>query len=291
MELRVLRYFVEAAREQNITRAAMRLHVTQPTLSRQLKDLEQELGQKLFIRSNYSIHLTPEGNLLYQRALDILDMADKTIAEFDAMQDFQGGDLHIGCAESDGICWIARAFQQLQERYPNIRLHLYSANAQQTMERLDKGLLDFAVVVQKLDLTRYASLTLPSRNVWGILLPRNSLLSKQKTIPIQTLATLPLIVSRQGITSEMPEWLIRNQDRLHIVATYDLIYNASVLVREGVGYALGLDKLVDTSQNSALCFRPLEPKIESPLYLIWSRTQTRSKQAALLLEQVHQFDI
>lgn len=286
MELRVLRYFVESAKEENMTRAAERLHVTQPTLSRQLKELERELGQKLFTRSNYSIHLTPEGKILYKRALDILDMADKTLAEFDAMQDFNGGDIHIGCAESEGISHIAKAYRRLLTRYPNTHIHLYSGNAQRVTERLDKGLLDFAVVVQNIDISRYSSILLPSKDVWGLIMRKDSPLVALHEIPMEKLIGLPLIVSRQGATAEMPEWFKRNYERLTIVATYDLIYNASVLVKENIGYALGFDKLIDTSADSIFCFRPLTPRIESPMYLIWDHTQVFPKAASLLLEEL-----
>ena len=283
MELRVLRYFVACAKAQSMTRAAERLHITQPTLSRQLKELEEELGQKLFLRSNYSIHLTPEGEILYKRALDILDLADRTVAEFDAMQAFNGGDIYIGCAESEGISYIAKAFRCLQDRYPNLHIHLYSGNAERVMERLDKGLLDFAVIVQNIEMARYASLVLPSKDTWGLIMRKDSPLVSQKEIPVESLAGLPLIVSRQGATAEMPAWFQENYDRLSIVATYDLLYNASILVKEGVGYALGFDKLVNTGADSILCFRPLTPKIESPMYLLWNRTQVFSQAAALLL--------
>jgi Transcriptional regulator len=290
MELRVLRYFVEAAKEENMTRAAERLHVTQPTLSRQLKDLEQELGQKLFTRSNYSIHLTPEGNLLYQRALDILDMADKTSAEFAAMQEFNGGDIHIGCAESEGISYIAKAFRRLQQRCPNVHIHLYSGNAEQVTTRLDKGLLDFAVVVQNIDISEYSALALPSKDRWGVIMRKDSRFVSCKEIPIEKLAELPLIVSRQGLSQEMPGWFQENYERLNIVATYDLLYNASVLVKENIGYALGFDKLIDTGADSVLCFRPLVPSIESPMHLIWNRSQVFSKAAELLLDTLREND-
>lgn len=129
MELRVLRYFVEAAKEESMTNAAQKLHVTQPTLSKQIKELEEELGQKLFVRGNYRIRLTPEGEILYKRALDILEMVDLTAAEFASMNDFNGGDIHLGCAESDGVTLLANAAKQLQERYKNLHFHLYSGNS------------------------------------------------------------------------------------------------------------------------------------------------------------------
>jgi DNA-binding transcriptional LysR family regulator len=286
MELRVLRYFVEAAREGSMTNAAQKLHVTQPTLSKQIKDLEEELGQKLFVRGSYNIRLTTEGELLYKRALDILDMVDLTEAEFASMNDFNGGDLYLGCAESDGISLLAKAAKQLREQYKNLHFHLYSGNAETVCERLDKGLLDFAVVVQNIDLSKYAYLDLPVTDTWGLIMRKDSPMVSKAEIPIEELANLPLIVSRQGATNEMPEWLQKNYDRLNIVATYDLIFNASILVREGLGYALGFDKLVNTGAESILCFRPIIPAITSPMRLIWRKEQRFSKAAELFLEEV-----
>jgi DNA-binding transcriptional LysR family regulator len=286
MELRVLRYFVEAAREGSMTVAAAKLHVTQPTLSRQIKELEDELGQKLFVRGNYNIRLTTEGEILYKRALDILDMADQTAAEFAAMKGFNGGDLYLGCAESERIAFLAKAAKQLQQQYKNLRFHLYSGNAETVCARLDKGLLDFAVVVQNIDLSNYASLELPGADTWGILMRKDSPLVAKAAISVEDLAGLPLIVSRQGATNEMPKWLQTNYDRLNIVATYDLIFNASILVREGLGYALGFDKLVNTGAESVLCFRPLAPAVTSPMRLIWRKEQRLSRAAELFLEAV-----
>lgn len=286
MELRVLRYFVEAAKEENMTRAALKLHVTQPTLSKQIKELEEELGQKLFIRGNYNIHLTPEGEILYKRALDILDMVDLTASEFASMKAFNGGDVYLGCAESDGITLLAKAAKQLQTQYPNLHFHLYSGNAETVSERLDKGLLDFAVVVQNIDLSKYAHLNLPVRDTWGLIMRKDNPLMSKSEIPIEELIGLPLIVSRQGATSEMPAWLHKNYDRLHIVATYDLIFNASILVKEGLGYALGFDKLIHTGAESILCFRPIVPEMTSPMRLIWRKEQRFSRAAELFLQAV-----
>lgn len=286
MELRVLRYFVEAAREESMTGAAQKLHVTQPTLSKQIKELEQELGQKLFTRGNYHIHLTPEGEILYKRALDILEMVDLTTNEFASMNEFNGGDIYIGCAESEGIALLAKAAGKLRKEYENLHFHLYSGNAETVCERLDKGLLDFAVVVQNIDLSKYAHLDLPVEDTWGLIMRKDSPMVSRTTIPVEKLTELPLIVSRQGATSEMPEWLKRNYDRLNIVATYDLIFNASILVREGLGYALGFDKLVNTGTESILCFRPIVPTISSPMRLIWRKEQQFSRAAQLFLEEV-----
>ncbi|HIR04408.1 MAG TPA: LysR family transcriptional regulator [Candidatus Copromonas faecavium] len=286
MELRVLRYFLEAAREGNVTHAAQRLHVSQPTLSRQLKDLEDELGKKLFTRSNYSIKLTEEGMLFRKRAEDILEMADKTLAEFKALDEVNGGDIHIGCAESNGIAPFIRAIQKLKEKYPRIRCHFYSSGTDAVNERLDRGLLDFAIIIQEVDLEKYNYLKMPSQDHWGLIMRKDHPLANHSCIHLNDLTEIPLILSRQAMREEMPRWFGEAQDKLNIVATYDLLFNTSVMVRENFGCVLGFDGLVYTGPDSDLCFRPLEPTLTSPMYIIWKKYQVFSPAASLLLEEL-----
>lgn len=286
MELRVLRYFLEVAREENMTHAAERLHISQPTLSRQIRELEEELGKRLFIRSNHSVSLTEEGLLLRKRAEDLVEMADKTLAEFRALDDLNGGDIHIGCAESHGIAPFIRVVQQLQARHPRIRYHFYSGGTDAVSERLDRGLLDFAIIVQEVDPTRYNFLRLPNLDRWGLIMRRDHPLAARDTICQQDLIELPLILSRQAMREEMPKWFGETQDKLHIVATYDLLFNATVMVREGFGCVLGFDGLVYTGADSDLCFRPLAPALTSPMFIIWKKYQVFSPAAALLLEEL-----
>ncbi len=174
MELRVLRYFLEVAREGSVTRAAKRLHISQPTLSKQLKDLEGELGKKLFLRGSHDVKLTDEGMLLRKRAEDILNMADKTVDEFKSLGTFTGGDVWVGCAESEGIKHLARCYKALLERYPGLRLHLQSGNSADVTERLDRGLLDFAVIVHEADLSKYNYLPMPAIDRYGVLMRKDS---------------------------------------------------------------------------------------------------------------------
>ena len=286
MELRVLRYFLEIAREENFTHAARRLHVSQPTLSRQIKDLEEELGKKLFTRSNYSIRLTEEGMLLRKRAEDILEMVDKTTKEFQALDEINGGDIHIGCAESNGISHFIRIIQSLHEKYPNIRYHFYSSGTDAVNERLDRGLLDFAIIIQEVDLSKYNYLKVPSSDRWGLIMRKDSPLAELPCIRRSDLMDIPLILSRQAMREEMPKWFEEAQDRLNIVATYDLLFNTSIMVREHFGYVLGFDGLVNTGPDSDLCFRPLEPPLESPMYIIWKKYQMFTPAASLLLEEL-----
>lgn len=286
MEIRVLRYFLEVAREGNVTHAAQRLHISQPTLSRQLKDLERELGKKLFVRGSFSVRLTDEGMLLRRRAEDILDMVDKTAREFEALGEIVGGDIHIGCAESDGIRHLARWIRAVQARCPAIRVHLYSGDTEDLAQRLDQGLLDFAVIAQAVDLSKYNYLELPGTDTWGVVMRKDAPLAQKEAVRIEDLLDLPLIVSRQGLREDIPKLFGETVDRLHIVATLNLTYNGSVLAREGLGYVLTFDKLVDTSERSELCFRPLVPTLETKLYVIWKKYQMFSPAAELLLSEM-----
>ncbi|HIQ75456.1 MAG TPA: LysR family transcriptional regulator [Candidatus Cottocaccamicrobium excrementipullorum] len=286
MELRVLRYFLEIAREGNMTHAAQRLHISQPTLSRQIKELEEELGKKLFIRSNYSMNLTEEGMLLRKRAEDILEMTDKTLAEFKSLDEINGGDIHIGCAESNGIASFIQVIQKLKEKYPRIRYHFYSSGTDAANERLDQGLLDFAIIVQEVDLSKYNYLQIPASDQWGLIMRKDSPLAEHSCIHLNDLIDVPLILSRQAMGEEMPKWFGETQDKLNVVATYDLLFNASVMVREGFGYVLGFDGLVYTGSDSDLCFRPLEPALTSPMYIIWKKYQVFSPVASLLLDEL-----
>ncbi|WP_155965939.1 LysR family transcriptional regulator [Streptococcus ruminantium] len=286
MEIRVLNYFIEIADNKSMTKAAKKLHVTQPTLSKQLKDLEDELGQKLFTRSNYSLNLTAEGEILYQRAVDILSIVAKTKEEFKTMNDFNGGDLHIGCAESYGITIIAKAIKTLTEKYSNIKFHLYSGNFQTVIEKLNHGVLDFAITVQNTDTASFNSLSLPYMDTWGVLMRKDSPLADKTDISIDDISRLPLIISRQGFSDEMPNELKAIQSTLNIVGTYDLIYNASIFVKEGLGYAFCFDKLVDTSIESELIFKKISPNISSPMKIVWVGNQILSKTAELFLEDL-----
>ena len=286
MEIRVLRYFLEVAREGSVTHAAQRLHISQPTLSKQIKDLEEELGKKLFVRSSFSVRLTDEGMLLRKRAEDILDMVDKTEGEFKALGELTGGDVRVGCAESDGIKHLARCVKTLQEQYPRVRLHVYSGNTEDLSERLDRGLLDFAVIAQAVDLSKYNYLEMPSTDTWGVVMRKDSPLAQKEAVRMDDLLHLPLICSRQGITEDFPKWFGEKVDTLNIVATFNLAYNAGVLAREGLGYVLTFDKLINVGVDSELCFRPLTPALKTRMYVVWKKYQVFTRAAEVLLAQL-----
>lgn len=283
MELRVLRYFLAVAREGSVTHAAQRLHISQPTLSKQLKDLEGELGKKLFVRSSFSVRLTDEGMLLRKRAEEILDMVDKTEAEFQALDEMNGGDIHIGAAESENIKYLALCVKTLQTRYPRIRIHLYSGDTDDLSERLDRGLLDFAVIAQAVDLSKYNYLEIPESDTWGVVMRKDAPLAQKQTISIDDLLDLPMIVSRQGLREDIPKLFGEQVDRLNIMTTINLAYNGTVLVREGLGYLLTFDRLADTGEQSGLCFRPLAPRLETKLFVVWKKYQVFSPAAEAFL--------
>lgn len=286
MEIRVLRYFLEIAREGNMTRAAETLHISQPTLSKQMKNLEEELGKKLFRRGSSSVHLTDEGMLLRKRAEDILDMVDKTIDEFDALDDIIGGDVHIGCAESYEIRHLARVMGDFRLQYPQFRYDLYSGNTEQVTERLDKGLLDFAVLVQPPNLEKYNYLKMPGADKWGVVMRKDSPLAAKAEISCDDLIGLPLICSYQSIVADIPRWCGERVDELNFCGNINLCYNGSVCVREGLGYLLIFDKLADTGADSQLCFRPLTPPLETQLFLIWKKYQVFTPIAERFLDKL-----
>ena len=291
MELRVLRYFLAAIREGSILRAAHFLHITQPTLSRQLQDLEEELGQKLLIRTNRSVALTAEGKLLRRRAEDIMEIVRKTEAEFRSMGENIRGDVYIGSGETEAMKLIARIIRELREEYPGIRYHIYSGKTEEVEERVDKGILDFGILIQPINISKYDCINLPLKDVWGVIMRKDSPLAAKESISFRDLQGLPLICSRQNPQSKTgksgyPEWFGRLFDKLNVVATYNLIYNAAQLVEEGIGYSIGLDRTIDTMEHSVLCFRPLSPKVESGLNIVWKKYQVFSTAAEIFLDRI-----
>lgn len=293
MEIRVLRYFLAIAREGSITNAANLLHLTQPTLSRQIHDLEEELGQKLFTRGSHSMALTAEGMILRKRAEEIISMVDKTEAEFNYMENAIGGDIYIGGGETDAVKLVAQIAKQLRESYPGIRYHLYSGNSDDVTERLDKGLLDFGILIQPADITRYDYLNIPAKDTWGVVMRKDSPLAEKSVIHKEDLLDVPLICSRQAISqersgNEFAEWFGDDFDKLDIVTTFNLVYNAAIMVDAGIGYAVTIDKIANTSESSSLCFRPLEPRLDSGLNIVWKKYQVFSSAAEIFLERLRQ---
>ncbi len=291
MELRVLNYFLTVAREGGLTGASEVLHVTQPTMSRQIQELEEELGQKLFIRTTRSMLLTPEGMLLRKRAEEILEMAERTKSEFSAMGSTVAGDVLIGSGETFALKQITDLMAQIREEYPGIHFQIYSGNAEEVAERLEKGLLDFGVFVEPADISRYNSIRLPVLDTWGLILRKDHPLAQKERITREDLGDVPLIMSRQEMAAQKAgnnylDWFGGSYNLLNVVAGYTLMYNGALMVRSGLGCAVGLDRIVNTTETSDLCFRPFDPPLEAGIVVVWKKYQVFSKAAEMLLEKM-----
>ncbi len=288
MELRVLKYFLAVVREGNITAAAQSLHISQPTLSRQLMELEEEMGQTLLVRGSRRIALTEAGVLFHKRAEEIMSLVDKTRSEMAASESLSG-EIRIGSAETRGIKIIADAANLLKNEGWNIRYHISSGNAQEVTEQLDKGLIDLGLIIGSFDTQKYSFLSLPSQDRWGLLMRGDDPLAKQDEIDVKELLSMPIIISRQALeNNELAGHTALTFDKLNITATYNLLYNASVMVEEGLGCALCLEGIVNTGGVGNLRFVPLKPRILTTMNIIWKRYQVFSKPAEQFLEKLRE---
>lgn len=291
MEIRVLRYFLAVAKEGSITGAANYLNLTQPTLSRQLQDLENELGQKLLIRTNHNVYLTAEGIILKKRAEEILDMVEKTEKEFISIKDDITGEIHIGSGETDIVKYVAEVIEEIRKSYPKMIFHMYSGTLEDVTEKLDKGLIDFGIIMQPIDLSKYNRISLPGKDTWGIVMRKDSPLAKKDFINMEDLEDVPLILSKKVFRKPAPDneffrWFNKKKDKLNIAATHSLFFNAAVLAEQGVGYVLTLNNLVNTSKTSSLCFRPIKPKMETGWDIVWKKYQVFPQASKLFLEKL-----
>lgn len=287
MEIRELRYFLAVAKEQSISKAADYLFITQPSLSRQMQNLEKEIGAQLFVRGRRKITLTETGTLLKKRAEEILDLYDKTSAELHAPTAEISGDIYIGGGESYAIDEVAKLAKALRADYPNIRFHFYSGDTEEVILRLDKGLIDFGILVEPADLSGLEYVRLPQKDTWGGLMRKDSPLAAKEFITPEDLYGVPLIRSRHAMDkNELSDWFKQGAEQLNVVATYNLLYNASLLVKEGLGYAICLDKIINTTGDSELCFRPLKPRLETTLAVAWKKYQVFSKAGELFLNHL-----
>lgn len=283
MEFRVLQYFLAVTREGNISAAAQSLNLSQPSLSRQLKDLEDELGAKLFIRGNRRIELTEEGLILRKRAGEIMQLVELTESEISEVKNNISGTLSIGAGESLSMHRITEVFRRLKENYPDIRLNVVSGDTEDLQDRLDRGLLDFALIFTDFDRNAYHHLTLEEKEIFGVIMRRDDALAEKEYITVKDLYDKPLIVSRANGLDIFSGSQAR---KLQVAATYNLLYNASLMVEDGIGVAISFDGLVDTSENSSLCFSPLYPEISVSPSLIWKRHQKLSIISQLFIKQL-----
>ncbi len=285
IETRLLQYFLAIAEEQSITRAAEYLHVTQPTLSKQMMDLEHTLGKQLFIRGKKKVTLTEDGAYLRSRAQEIMSLMEKTESAFRENEQTISGDIHIGCGEYRSSYRIMQLVREIQLEYPEIRFHFFSSNADAILERLDKGLLDMGFLLEPERKPHYEYQKLPFYETWGILARKDSPLSGRETVSFKELAGLPLIMPSQSSNSSRIAALFADELLSpHIVSTYNLIFNAGLMVEAGIGYALCIDELIDTAGNHPLTFIPLAPKLCSHVILFTKKYQVFSKAARLFLD-------
>ena len=281
MDIRVMQYYLAVTREGSISAAAESLHISQPSLSRQMKDLEEELGAVLFERG-HRITLTQEGIILRKRAEEMLRLMQLTTTEISRAKQNIMGDIHIGAGESHLFHYIAQAIAALREQYPDVHAHVTSGDTVDLMEQLDNGLLDFALVFTDYDKALYQAIELPERARFGLLMRRDSPLAARETIVLKELQGIPLIVSRAFDRSSLG----RYAGRCEIVATYNLINNAALMVEDGVGYALALGRLINVTGDSPLCFRPLDADISATGFFIWKKYQAFSPAVQMFLEQL-----
>lgn len=283
MELRVLQYFLAVAREQSISGAAQSLHLTQPTLSRQMKELETELGKQLMIRGSRKVTLTPEGMILRKRAEEILDLVKKTETEIAVTDSSISGDVYIGAGETEGVHFLTKAARLLQQEHPDVRFHIASGDTTDVTDDLDKGLIDFGLLFDPVDKSRYEYLRLPFQDSYGVLMRRDSELASKDAITPEDLWDKPLIWNRNTRDdSPLAAWLRRDPGQLHSAATYNLLFNGSLMVKDGLGYALALAGLINTV-DSELCFKPLSPPLNVGMSIVWKKYQIFSKPAEKFL--------
>lgn len=287
MELRVLQYFLAVTREQSISGAAESLYLSQPTLSRQLKELEEELGKQLFIRGSRRVTLTEEGMLLKKRAEEIMELVKKAEDEITQADEIIAGDITVGTGETDGLRFLTRAAKSLQTDYPLIHINIISGDKSTVLEELDKGLIDFGIIFGDVDASKYEHIRIPHTDIWGVMMRRDSPLAKKRKITAGDLIDKPLIVSRQAFRNDaFREFFSCGPEKLNIVATYNLLFNGSIMVDEGMGYAVCFDGIINVTGNSSLCFRPLSPRLEAHMSIVWKKYQVLSRPIKKFLERI-----
>lgn len=286
LELRILRYFLAVAQEKNITRAAEKLLVSQPTLSKQLSDFEKELGTKLFIRGHRQITLTSEGVYLKSKAEEIISLADKTSLNIKNDQ-IISGDLTIGAGESIGMKRIIDIMGNINQDYPDVKIHLISGMADEMETLLNQGNLDFAVFMGERDLNEYNYLQMPETDEWGLIMHKDSLLADNDFISPKDLLGKPLLISAQEISkSRFKNWWGNLGSKMNIMGTFTLVFNAELLVENGNAYMMSFNHLIDKTHQDKLTFRPLNPPMIEPITVVWKKNTVLSKVAQLFVKRL-----
>ena len=280
MEFRVLRYFLMVAREENITRAAALLHITQPTLSRQLMQLEEELGVRLFHRSKHSIVLTEEGMLLKRRAQEMVSLSDKTVRELSHNREILSGEIAIGCGETKSMEFLSERIRDFQREHPLVQFHIHSAIADDIKERIEKGLLDMGLLTEPVNVGKYEFIRMPQREKWGVLTRRDSALALKKEIRPEDLLHIPLLmVRRELVRNELASWFGDCYEKLNVVFTSNLNTNGAIMVYNGLAYSIVIEGAISLWDQTKMTYRPLTPTLQSTSVLAWKRGQPFSSAA------------
>lgn len=287
MDIRIMEYYLAIVREGTISAAAEALHISQPALSRQIKDLEKELGVTLFERGSRKIKLTEEGMILRRRAEEMVRLMQITESEISRAHDNISGEIHIGAGESLAFHHISRIAGAIHKEYPGIRFYITSGDTDDLLEQLANGLIDLALIFTDYDHSQYQGIRLPMEDNLGLLMRKDDPLASKETITISTLRELPLIVPRAALEHLTSDPVLTN---LNIITVYNLIYNASLFVEDGVGYAVGFDGLINVSGDTPLTFRPLETKIGQPGTVIWKKYEVFPPAVNLFLDMIKEMN-
>lgn len=285
MEIRVLRYFLTVVREESITKAAEVLHITQPTLSRQLAQMEEEIGVKLFDRGTRKIKLTNEGILLRRRAEEILQLVNKTERELIEQEEQVEGKISIGCGEIAAVQILSEVIRNFHQRYPLVTFDIFTANADLVKEQMDKGLMDLGLLLEPIDMEKYDFIRMSMKEKWVVLMPPDDPLTEKEFITADDLSGLPLILPRRmQIQSELASWFGDSYKDLHILFTSNLSTNGAVMVSQGLAYSLVIEGAVPFWDASKVVNRPLYPELWATSVLAWKRGQPFSLAVTKFIE-------
>lgn len=285
MDLQTLEYFLVVAREENISRAANIIHISQPTLSRQLMHLEEEVGKKLFVRGNRNVSLTDEGRLLKERAEEILELAGKAMSELSNMEEIVDGEICIGSGETDAFYFITDIISKFMQKYPNVKYNIFSGNTEAIKERMDKGLVDIGFLSAPIDVSKYECLELSLKENWGILVKENHSLASKQSISLKELLEVQLICPQRFLSEKvLSHWFQEDAEKINIVATYNLINNAIMLLQSDVGVVLCIGK--ENYKKLGLIFIPLHPAKEANPILAWRKNHESSLTFRKFIEEV-----
>ena len=288
MEVRVLKYFLTAAREENITRASEILHISQPALSRQLMQLEEELGVQLFVRGRHSSILTEAGMLLRRRAQEIVDLTEKTEKEFQNKGEALGGTITIGSGEAYTMRYLAEVMRDFSDLYPEVKFDIYSNDADRVKERLERGSVDIGVLLGRTDISKYESLMLPVKERWGVMVPKKCPLFEKEYVTREDLVGRRVFIAKRGVEQGVADWFGEYYDKMNMYATYNLLYNAAMLVDCGIGAAITIEGAATLYKNPNMSFKPFMPELTVSSVMVWKKHLPQTTAVAKFIEFIEE---